>query len=95
MTLHKWYWQYNPINLVLVSKEYKMQSKIKWPCDLTIANRSFALWQENDVITKDVIKNRCECTQKNTCIRIVELLNSGKWSEAEELLITIKSNKCL
>ena len=43
-----------------------------------------------EVITKDVIKERCDCEKKAICYRILELLQQGKWEEAEAAILLTK-----
>lgn len=51
----------------------------------SICNREWLSCDE-DVVTNELIKDKCNCVHKNVCFELVRLMKSNKYEEAEEFL---------
>jgi hypothetical protein len=60
--------------------------EIKWPCDSTICNNKFLMSGNWEFLNAKEIKERCKCIQKETCIRVADLLSQWKLEDAFNLL---------
>jgi len=85
MRVNRGYWEYK--------KFVNKPSKKFTECNPTILVDFFDLFSDdNTLMTKNVIKEQCECKYKSDCIRIVELLGKKQLEPAMELLLAIKAN---
>ncbi len=84
MTIHRGYWEYKVFNL----NERNM--KTITDCKPTILERNSVMSWENEIITKQDIKERCKCVNRELCLAILDKLQGWEWKVAEELLNTLQ-----
>ena len=64
-------------------------------CYPTITDNSYFLTNDNTIVTSKVCKEECVCPDKGECIRILELLESNKIAQAEQLFDTLQDEQAI
>lgn len=96
--MYRWdrelYWEYFRLNPFWTARWFsiyqpnKMKQTFK-ECNPSICNKDL-MSNDNVFMTRDVIKEQCDCIHKNTCMRIIDLLSQHKKEGAFILLDDIK-----
>lgn len=60
--------------------------KIYKDCKPTICDRSVLMTNDWEFMTKEEIKEKCECVSKSVCLQIADLLKNWHRPEAQELM---------